>query len=143
MSIKEYKFLVSMCGGWCNGTLVIKAEDEDEAYDKAMDYVGDKLSDAFPDLDIEYNVELYEPIVREEEQNLRKLLEIVDKALVDFASDNVDVLKNEETNMYDVIYHSRNNSFAIYKDVIRVDSLDLYLGELEEELDKRNVGYCG
>ena len=60
MNAKEYKFLVNMCGGWCNGTLVIKAEDEDEAYDKAMDYVGDKLSDAFPELDIPYGVELYE-----------------------------------------------------------------------------------
>lgn len=60
MNAKEYKFLVSMCGGWCNGTLSIHAEDEDEAYDKAMDYVGDKLSDAFPELDILYSVELYE-----------------------------------------------------------------------------------
>lgn len=57
---KEYKFLVSMCGGWCNGTLSFYAEDEDEAYEKAMDYVGDKLSDAFPELDIPYNVESYE-----------------------------------------------------------------------------------
>jgi hypothetical protein len=60
MNAKGYKFLVSMCGGWCNGTLVIKAEDEDEAYDKAIDYVRDKLSDAFPELDILYSVELYE-----------------------------------------------------------------------------------
>lgn len=60
MNKKEYKFLVSMCGGWCNGTISFYAEDEDEAYGKAMDYIGDKLSDMFPELDILYSVELYE-----------------------------------------------------------------------------------
>ena len=59
--MKIYKFLVSICHGWCDGFLEIKAENEDEAYEKAMDYVGDKLADAFPDLDIPFNVECDNP----------------------------------------------------------------------------------
>lgn len=55
--MKTYKFLVSLCGGWCNGFLEIEAENEDIAYNKAMDFVVDKLVDAFPMLDIHYNVE--------------------------------------------------------------------------------------
>jgi len=57
---KRYSFLVSLCGGWCEGVLSFYAEDEDKAYEKAMNYVGEKLSEAFPKLDIVYTVELYE-----------------------------------------------------------------------------------
>ena len=59
--MKTYKFLVSLCGGWCNGFLEFEAENEDAAYEKAMDFVTDKLVDAFPTLDIHYNVECYNP----------------------------------------------------------------------------------
>lgn len=59
--MKTYKFLVSLCGGWCNGFLEIEAENEDIAYNKAMDFVADKLVDAFPMLDIHYNVECDNP----------------------------------------------------------------------------------
>ena len=52
-----FNFDVMLCGGYANGSLEIEAQDFDEAYDKAMDMVGNKLADAFPELDIEYNVE--------------------------------------------------------------------------------------
>ena len=59
--MKTYKFAVSLCGGWCGGLLKIKAENEDVAYEKAMNYVVNKLVKAFPTLDIEYNVECENP----------------------------------------------------------------------------------
>ena len=59
--MKTYKFAVSLCRGWCNGNISIDANNEEEAYDKAMDYVVDKLVKAFPTLDIEYNVECENP----------------------------------------------------------------------------------
>lgn len=40
--------------------MTIKAKDSDDAYEKAMDDVGQKLYKAFPDLDIEYNLEIIE-----------------------------------------------------------------------------------
>lgn len=57
---KDYEFLVSICNGWCNGTLVFSANNEDEAYEMAIEYVGNKLTEAFPELDIEYTVEIYD-----------------------------------------------------------------------------------
>ena len=59
--MKTYKFAVSLCGGWCSGHIEIKAKNEDSAYEKAMDYVVNKLVKAFPTLDIEYNVECNNP----------------------------------------------------------------------------------
>lgn len=55
--IKTYEFLVSLCGGWCNGRLSVEALNYDEAYKKAQDRVVDGLIKAFPTLDIEYAVE--------------------------------------------------------------------------------------
>ena len=59
--MKTYKFAVSLCGGWCNGDIEVAAENEEVAYDKAMDMVSEKLVEAFPTLDIEYNVECENP----------------------------------------------------------------------------------
>jgi hypothetical protein len=59
--MKTYEFLVSLCGGWCDGSLVIEAENEDAAYNKAMDFVEDKLVESFPMLEIDYNVECQNP----------------------------------------------------------------------------------
>lgn len=66
--MKTYKFAVSLCGGWCNGNIDIKAKNEDEAYDKAMDHIANKLVKAFPTLDIEYNVECENPDDEDEEE---------------------------------------------------------------------------
>jgi hypothetical protein len=59
--MKTYKFLVSLCGGWCNGSIEVTAENEEAAYDKAMDMVVEKLVKAFPTLDIAYDVECENP----------------------------------------------------------------------------------
>lgn len=58
--LKEYHFYVQICGGYADGNITIKAESESEAYDEAIEYVGSKLYNAFPELDIEYNVEIDE-----------------------------------------------------------------------------------
>lgn len=65
--MKTYEFAVSLCGGWCGGHIKIKAKNEDVAYDKAMDFVVNKLIKAFPTLDIEYNVECENPDNEDEE----------------------------------------------------------------------------
>ena len=59
--MKTYEFAVSLCGGWCNGSIKVSAKNEDDAYEKAMDHVVNKLVKAFPTLDIEYNVECENP----------------------------------------------------------------------------------
>ena len=59
--MKTYKFAVSLCGGWCEGFVEVKAKDMDVAYDKAMDFVANKLTKAFPTLGIDYNVECENP----------------------------------------------------------------------------------
>ena len=52
-----YEFSILLCGGYTNGTIKIYASDEDTAYRKALEYVGETLYKAFPELDIEYSVE--------------------------------------------------------------------------------------
>ena len=64
--MKTYKFAVSLCGGWCGGHINIEANGEDDAQNKAMDYVVGKLVEAFPDLDIEYDVECENPDFEDE-----------------------------------------------------------------------------
>lgn len=64
--MKTYKF--SVCFGdmyYCGGEINITADNEEEATEKAMDHVANKLVQAFPTLDIEYNVECENPDVPE------------------------------------------------------------------------------
>ena len=58
---KTYKFAVSLCGGQCGGNIEVEAYNENSAYEKAMDHVVGKLVEAFPNLDIEYDVECLNP----------------------------------------------------------------------------------
>lgn len=53
----EYLFKVSLNGVPCEGTLAVKAADEDTAYQIAQDMVSDRLGTAFPELDIEYGID--------------------------------------------------------------------------------------
>ena len=53
----EYLFKVSLNGVPCEGTLAVKAPDEDTAYQMAQDLVSDRLCTAFPELDIEYGID--------------------------------------------------------------------------------------
>lgn len=80
---------------------------------------------------------------RDREMALIWVIEAVDRALDEYDSDNIDVVKNEETGMLDVIYHSNNNSFAIEVNVSNPKYLNEYDKKmLVKELNKRHVGYC-
>ncbi len=60
MKNKKYSFYVSLCHGWCDGTIYVYAKDEDTAYNRAMDEVNKRLCSAFPELSIDFNVEQVE-----------------------------------------------------------------------------------
>lgn len=64
--MKTYEFGVSLCGGWCDGSLKVKADNDEEAYDVAMDIVFKRLTKAFPSLEIDFDVECDNPDPEEE-----------------------------------------------------------------------------
>lgn len=70
---------------------------------------------------------------------IKLVIEAVKKALDKYDSGNVDVVLNEESNMLDVVYHSRHNSFDIASNVVSVNDIDLR--QLELALEEYNVGY--
>ena len=58
---KEYKFNVRLCDGYySDGTYTVMAQTEEEAQDKALQEICEKLYKALPELGIEVSVELYE-----------------------------------------------------------------------------------
>lgn len=54
------KYIYSVSFGYTSGKLSVAAANEDEAQDKILESIGEKLADAFPELDIEYSVECEE-----------------------------------------------------------------------------------
>lgn len=56
---KEYTFKVRLCDGYlCGGVVTVKANNEDDACQQALDYICTKLNAVLPELDIEVSVEL-------------------------------------------------------------------------------------
>lgn len=56
--MKEYKYKLRLCDGYlCDGVLTVLAENEEESYSKAIEHVGMKLYQAFPELSIDYSLE--------------------------------------------------------------------------------------
>ena len=83
-------------------------------------------------------------VIRGDCEDLKALdivLNAVDKALRKYSSDNVDVVYNMETGMFDVMYCCNNNSFLIEATNVLFD--DIVFSELFDELIERNVGYVG
>lgn len=58
--MKEYKFYVNFCDGCAGGVYTVKAKNYSSAYDKAIDQIGKKLYKAFPELEIDYDIEVAE-----------------------------------------------------------------------------------
>lgn len=59
--MNEYLFKLRLCDGYeCGGTIKINANNEKDAYNSVIEYVGTKLYQAFPELSIDYSVELVE-----------------------------------------------------------------------------------
>lgn len=54
----KYNYEVSLNEGYYCGFITIEAENKDEAKDKALNYVCEKLSETFPELNIEVSVRL-------------------------------------------------------------------------------------
>lgn len=58
---KKYQFNVRLCDGYySDGTYTVVAQTEEEARDKALQEICDKLYRALPELGIEVSVELQE-----------------------------------------------------------------------------------
>ena len=64
----------------------------------------------------------------------------VNKALIQYNFDNIDVVIDEESQQLCVIYHSNNNSFPIAANLGPKDGIDLK--QLETFLDELHVGHC-
>lgn len=56
--MRKYTFSVSLCNGCACGNIIIESQNENDAYQNALDYVCDKLAFALPELDIEVSVHL-------------------------------------------------------------------------------------
>lgn len=66
--MNKYIFKVRLCDGcYCDGNITIVEDDEDLAYDAALDYVCEKLADALPELGIEIGVKLDDVVEMEGE----------------------------------------------------------------------------
>ena len=54
----DYRFIVSLNGNLCPGNFSVKAINPEDAYVKARDQIAKRLSNAFPELQVPYDVEL-------------------------------------------------------------------------------------
>ena len=64
--MRDYYFEVIIGERKCGGQIIIFANNKADAIDKANQYVGNKLYEAFPELDIEYGVNCISEIKDEE-----------------------------------------------------------------------------
>ena len=73
-------------------------------------------------------------------EKIKMIKNAVENALSKYDEENVDIVKDEENGMVDIIYHSRHNSFPIVRDVCSSDGLS------ESDIDKianyYDIGYC-
>ncbi len=75
----------------------------------------------------------------EDEETIKIVINAVRKALKQYAADNIDVMVSETTGNLFIVWHSDNNSFAVSKELVYDEYVDL--DALAEELDKLNVGH--
>ena len=105
--MSKYKVEVSINGTYCNGNIEVEASNANDAYDKALAYVGKKLYEAFPSLDIEYNVEV-----------LPKTVVVTD---IEWDTDGEDVDLPTEVTLEDIYYDE-----DVYDDAIEDRLSDEY-----------------
>lgn len=70
--MNKYKFAVELCGGYCSGFITVESTNWEDAKEKAMDSFVDRWCKAFPELNVDYNVEL-ETVEIDKEEIKRKL----------------------------------------------------------------------
>ena len=57
-----------------------------------------------------------------------------------YEEEAIDVVKDDETGMLQIVWHSSNNSFTPHDTGIKADDADLE--ELEKALDTMGIGHC-
>ena len=69
-----------------------------------------------------------------------KIKKAIENALLKYDTENVDIVKAEETDTVDIMYHSRHNSFPIISNVCSANGLsETDIEKISREYD---VGYC-
>ena len=77
------------------------------------------------------------------DQKIENIMDIVNDTITHYPADNVDVVKNENTGMIEVIFHSNKNSFLIHGNICRmIDLSKTSINKLIQELDSIHVGHC-
>lgn len=69
-----------------------------------------------------------------------KIKKAVENALLKYDTENVDIVKAEETDTVDIMYHSRHNSFPIISNVCNANGLSET--DIEKISRDYDVGYC-
>ena len=136
-----YNVVVYVNGYKLNGSFCVMAENYDEAFKEAFRALNEKTS--MPGtlcLGITYDdVEI-------ESSNAGKMFEKeLKNALDKYSSDNIDIVYDEETYKYRIIFHSKNNSFSIFG----IEAVSFIFKDrrnpedwLKKLADKYCVGYC-
>lgn len=73
-------------------------------------------------------------------EKIKQIKVAVENALSQYDTDNVDIVKNEESGTIDIMYHSRHNSFSIIDDVCASDGLSE--SDIDKIADYYDIGYC-
>ena len=73
-------------------------------------------------------------------EKTEKIKKAVENALLKYDAENVDIVRQEETNVINIMYHSRHNSFPIVSNVCTANGLsETDIDKISREYD---TGYC-
>ena len=73
-------------------------------------------------------------------EKIKMIENAVEIALSKYDTENIDIVKNEENGVVDIIYHSRHNSFSIVSNVCMADGLSET--DIDKIADYYDIGYC-
>ena len=63
----------------------------------------------------------------------------IEEALNKYSADKIDIIKEEESGYINIMYHSSNNSFAVFADICKADDIDMSV--IEHLSNKYGIGY--
>lgn len=136
-----YKVKIYVNGYKLRGSYKVTANSYDEAFKEAIRTLNDKTS-----LPGTLCLGITDDDLEIESSNAGMLFEKeLKNALDKYSSDNIDIVYDEDTYRYCIMYHSENNSFPIYG--LEADSF-IFKDESDPEVwlkklaDKYCVGYC-
>ena len=73
-------------------------------------------------------------------EKIKMIENAVENALLKYDTENVDIVKDEESDTVDIVYHSRYNSFSIISNVCAADGLSET--DIDKIADCYSIGYC-